>query len=74
MSGKFKCGQCGDYSTDDFEEMRDHKASKSHIYEGIAPCEGCGVETKYRVEVKISKRANPAFCEKCAKEWEKSER
>ncbi len=62
----FKCGQCGDFETDDFEEMLDHKASKSHVYNGIAPCNNCGKENKYKFKGILEKGKTPSLCKDCA--------
>jgi len=63
----FKCGQCEDYETDDYDEMMEHKASKSHIYNGVSPCGNCGIETKYNFKGLLAVGKIPSFCKDCAK-------
>ena len=63
----FKCGQCGDFETNDFDEMLEHKASKTHIYNGIAPCGNCKKENRYSFKGLLAVGAVPSLCKDCAK-------
>lgn len=59
----FKCG-IHDVGYDDIDEFNQHLADEVHTIKGTAPCNLCGLKTKFSFTGKVGKKA-PALCETC---------
>ncbi len=63
VQGIFKC-YIHDFGTNEADEWDKHKLLKEHIETGAAPCNQCGVETKFKFKGKLGK-VPPALCKSC---------
>ena len=59
----FKCGK-HDVGYDDLDEFNAHLAEETHTTKGVAPCNLCGLKTKFNFSGKKGKKA-PALCKQC---------
>lgn len=47
------------------EEWEQHMREAEHEHEGVAPCNQCGTETKFKWKGKVTSHTVPALCKSC---------
>jgi hypothetical protein len=60
----FKC-YVHDFSTDDVDDWDKHNQDKEHTVTGTAPCNLCGIGTKFTFKGKRKLSSTPCICEDC---------
>ena len=71
--GTFKCGK-HDFTCDDLAVFQKHNEDEIHRTYGSAPCNLCGIKTKFNFTGKLKAGKFPALCDSCKSDLTKGDK